>query len=160
MLWLGALARVARIGLGALVERGLVKSRELSRRASSRREARQTGRRGVRFVARTCYSLASTLRRVRRCLAGLGRDGVHVVAIYGATEAAEFLVALAPAYGVRVSGIYDDYAGDQLVGWKVRRVIELVGTRDVVVIATVARREQYARVLEWLRIGAEKIRYV
>lgn len=118
------------------------------------------GLRALRFVRRASDQVFLALQGVRRCLEGLEREGVDAAVVYGATETAELFRVLASLYGVSVTAVFDEYARGPFLGREIRSPVELVGTNEIIVIASSVTFERRRRMLEALRIPNARIRHV
>jgi len=77
--------------------------------------------------------------------------------VYGATDIAEILYALTPAYPITITGIYDDFRGGRFMGFN---ILPLEGLQDhigKVIIASLFEMEDSLAKLKKLGIERHRI---
>ena len=127
--------------LKRLARKGLIKVTSIPRR----RLKYLVTPRGVAHKTRLTYEYlryslelyGQARRALRGALAGLTRDGVRRVALYGTGEAAELAYLTLRELGLEPSGIFDTRSGGSFLGLPVRRLETLLHEPyDRVIVAT------------------------
>jgi hypothetical protein len=129
-----------------------LKTTQLSRRAASLDERLTKASRAYRFLRGALAHHRDVIRRAQRCLEQVWREGLDEVAIIGASEVAEILVALARVYPVTVTGVYDDLKRGRFLRFDIQPLENLKGYRGSLVLAAVVGVEEKLRQLSSLGI--------